>query len=256
MSVLRAGAAGAPGRADRSTDACASRSIRRMACRAPRWCSSASAPLRRPRGKRISWRSNAPPASVAKHLTAPVAVVSRSPRFPPAPHSGFARSCSESGRELRDGIEVVSNPEFLREGRAVEDSVRPDRLLVGAPSERGFATMRRLYEPSDPRRHPPDRDGHRDGRTGEARLQRVPRAQDLLRQRARPDVRAGRSRCDGRRRGDGQRPDGSAGRSWMRGSDTAATASRRTSKRSSGWRTTSGTTSRSSGRWNGSTRRR
>jgi UDPglucose 6-dehydrogenase len=49
--------------------------------------------------------------------------------------------------DLRDDIEVVSNPEFLREGQAVEDSLRPGRILVGARSERGFEAMRRLYEP-------------------------------------------------------------------------------------------------------------
>ena len=49
--------------------------------------------------------------------------------------------------DLADEIEVVSNPEFLREGQAVEDSLRPDRILVGARSERGFEAMRRLYEP-------------------------------------------------------------------------------------------------------------
>jgi UDPglucose 6-dehydrogenase len=42
---------------------------------------------------------------------------------------------------------VVSNPEFLREGSAVTDSLRPDRILVGAESHRGFQVMRRLYRP-------------------------------------------------------------------------------------------------------------
>jgi UDPglucose 6-dehydrogenase len=44
-------------------------------------------------------------------------------------------------------VDVVSNPEFLREGQAIEDSLRPDRLLVGALTQGGFDTMRRLYEP-------------------------------------------------------------------------------------------------------------
>ena len=42
---------------------------------------------------------------------------------------------------------VASNPEFLREGRAVEDSLHPDRILVGADSDWAHAIMRRLYEP-------------------------------------------------------------------------------------------------------------
>jgi UDPglucose 6-dehydrogenase len=49
--------------------------------------------------------------------------------------------------DLVDEIEVVSNPEFLREGQGVEDSLRPSRILVGARSVRGFEVMRRLYEP-------------------------------------------------------------------------------------------------------------
>jgi UDPglucose 6-dehydrogenase len=44
-------------------------------------------------------------------------------------------------------FEVVSNPEFLREGRAVEDSLRPDRILVGAETERAHTVMKELYAP-------------------------------------------------------------------------------------------------------------
>jgi UDPglucose 6-dehydrogenase len=43
--------------------------------------------------------------------------------------------------------EVVSNPEFLREGSAVQDTLFPDRVVVGADSPRGHDVMRRLYEP-------------------------------------------------------------------------------------------------------------
>jgi UDPglucose 6-dehydrogenase len=51
-------------------------------------------------------------------------------------------------RERRGAaFHVVSNPEFLREGSAVKDSLEPDRLVVGADDEEGFATMRELYEP-------------------------------------------------------------------------------------------------------------
>ncbi len=44
-------------------------------------------------------------------------------------------------------FDVVSNPEFLREGAAVKDFQNPDRIVVGARSERATATLARLYKP-------------------------------------------------------------------------------------------------------------
>ncbi len=43
--------------------------------------------------------------------------------------------------------EVVSNPEFLREGCAVQDTLRPDRIVFGTETARGAAVLRELYEP-------------------------------------------------------------------------------------------------------------
>ena len=42
-------------------------------------------------------------------------------------------------------IQIASNPEFLKEGSAVEDCLRPDRVVVGAEDESVFETMRELY---------------------------------------------------------------------------------------------------------------
>ena len=42
---------------------------------------------------------------------------------------------------------VVSNPEFLKEGAAIDDFMRPDRIVVGAEDDRAIDLMRQLYGP-------------------------------------------------------------------------------------------------------------
>ena len=62
---------------------------------------------------------------------------------------GTGREIARIIREQRPdaSFDVVSNPEFLREGSAIGDFMRPDRVVVGVESERAQAVMRALYRP-------------------------------------------------------------------------------------------------------------
>ena len=62
---------------------------------------------------------------------------------------GAARDVAQIIRERRSeaAFDIVSNPEFLREGSAIEDFMRPDRVVIGVESERAQAVMRALYRP-------------------------------------------------------------------------------------------------------------
>ena len=46
-----------------------------------------------------------------------------------------------------ENFDVISNPEFLREGTAIEDFLYPDRIVVGADTERARAVLRQVYQP-------------------------------------------------------------------------------------------------------------
>ena len=87
-------------------------------------------------------------ASIGRHMRDYKVIVDKS-----TVPVGTADQVRESvAAELRRrGVElefaVVSNPEFLKEGAAVEDCMRPDRIIVGADDERATLLMRALYLP-------------------------------------------------------------------------------------------------------------
>ncbi|MDP2063793.1 MAG: UDP-glucose/GDP-mannose dehydrogenase family protein [Phaeovulum sp.] len=62
---------------------------------------------------------------------------------------GTNRAVARSIRKSRPGAEfdVASNPEFLREGAAIDDFMRPDRVVVGTTSERAREVMGEIYRP-------------------------------------------------------------------------------------------------------------
>ncbi|GAA2414611.1 UDP-glucose/GDP-mannose dehydrogenase family protein [Streptomyces glaucosporus] len=81
--------------------------------------------------------------SLAPHLTRPVLVVGKS-TVPVGSADRLARRLAELA-PAGEAVELAWNPEFLREGFAVEDTLRPDRIVVGVRSERAEELLREVY---------------------------------------------------------------------------------------------------------------
>ena len=65
----------------------------------------------------------------------------------PVGTGAWLRQRLESALPPGVAFDVVSNPEFLREGSAVNDFLRPDRVVIGTSSERATAVMKEIYRP-------------------------------------------------------------------------------------------------------------
>ena len=83
--------------------------------------------------------------ALAPHLTEPALIVGKS-TVPPGTTARLIRAIRASA-PAADAVEVAWNPEFLREGHAVEDTLHPDRIVVGVPNMAVEATIRELYRP-------------------------------------------------------------------------------------------------------------
>ena len=81
---------------------------------------------------------------IARHLSGYTVIVDKS-----TVPVGTARQVARLIREENSGadFDVASNPEFLREGAAIGDFMRPDRVVLGVESERAETLLRELYRP-------------------------------------------------------------------------------------------------------------
>lgn len=86
--------------------------------------------------------------NVGRYMTSPKIVMDKS-TVPVGTADKVREAIAEEllKRRANTGFSVVSNPEFLKEGAAVEDFMRPDRIVIGADNAETVETMRKLYAP-------------------------------------------------------------------------------------------------------------
>jgi UDPglucose 6-dehydrogenase len=82
---------------------------------------------------------------IAEALNGPKIIVTKS--TVPVGTGDFVRKVIEAHRHDGSSFEVVSNPEFLREGQAIRDTLQPDRIVIGTSSEEAAARLSELYRP-------------------------------------------------------------------------------------------------------------
>ena len=87
-------------------------------------------------------------SEIGQKMHEPIIVVDKS-TVPVGTADKVAEVISKELRQRDEDIEfhVVSNPEFLKEGAALQDFMKPDRIVIGADNDMAFETMRDLYAP-------------------------------------------------------------------------------------------------------------
>lgn len=88
---------------------------------------------------------------IAEHLTGHAVVVTKS-TVPVGTNREVGRILAQTRPDL--DFDIASNPEFLREGAAIEDFMRPDRVVVGVETERAREVMAEIYRPLSLRESP------------------------------------------------------------------------------------------------------
>jgi len=86
--------------------------------------------------------------TIGQHASQPIVVVNKSTVPVGTADKVHAAIAAElANRGVKVAYEVVSNPEFLKEGDAVADCMRPDRIIIGADSKTAIEKVKRLYAP-------------------------------------------------------------------------------------------------------------
>lgn len=86
--------------------------------------------------------------SIGRHMNRHMIVVDKS--TVPVGTADKVRAVIQAELDARQsdlGFDVVSNPEFLKEGAAIDDFMKPDRVVIGADNEKAMDIMRELYAP-------------------------------------------------------------------------------------------------------------
>jgi UDPglucose 6-dehydrogenase len=83
--------------------------------------------------------------SIAEHMNGYKVVVTKS--TVPVGTGEHLRSLIREHQKKQNNFGIVSNPEFLREGAAIDDFMRPDRIVIGSRDDEAIAIMRDLYRP-------------------------------------------------------------------------------------------------------------